>query len=228
MIARRRSLTCIGLAPIIAAIARQAVAVTGNLQGEWRMTANAGTKLVRVSVALATALIAACASTPNTFSNKDPSVDFSQYRTYAFMGKLSTDQENYESLVSNFLKVAVSQQMDRRGLTYSDNPDLRVNFYINSKEKIRSRSVPTTGAYYGWRDPFYDTWGGYGGYETRVDQYTEGTLHIDVIDARTNQLVWEGGISGRVTDEAVRNLEQTIDGAVAAVFNAAFPLPESS
>ena len=92
-----------------------------------------------------------------------------------------------------------------------------VNFYINTKEKIKTRSVPTTSGYYGYRDPFYDTWGGYGGYETRIDQYTEGTLNIDIVDASSKKLIWEGAIAGRVTDTALRNLEATIDKAVAAI-----------
>jgi len=102
-----------------------------------------------------------------------------------------------------------------------------VNFYINTQEKIKSRSVPTAGGYYGYRDPFaYDPWGGYGmgvSYETRVDQFTEGTLNIDVVDARTQKLVWEGSIVGRLTDKDIRNLEQTVDEAVAATMTG-FPV----
>ena len=81
--------------------------------------------------------------------------------------------------------------------------------------------MPASGGYYGWRDPFYDPWYGYGGmaYETHIDQYTEGTLNIDVVDSNTNKLVWEGSIVGRVTDSDIRNLEQTIDEAVAAIMD---------
>lgn len=169
--------------------------------------------------AIAVLVLAGCASTPNTFSNADPGVDFGQFKTYGFYEELSTDKKNYESMESNFLKVAVAQQMDRRGMSYSNAPDLMINFYINTKEKIRSRAVPTMGGYYGFRDPFYDTWGGYGGYETRVDQYTEGTLHIDIVDASSKKLVWEGAVAGRVTDAAIRDLEKTIDNAVAAIMD---------
>jgi len=173
-------------------------------------------------------LVTGCASSPNTFSNADPSTDFSQYKTYGFFSTLSTDNAQYESLVSNFLKVAVAQEFDKRGLTHDDeSPQLRVNFYINTQEKIRTRSVPTAGGYHDYRDPFYDSWGGYGGgvaYETRVDQYTEGTLNIDVVDVESNKLAWEGSIAGRLTDKDVRNLEQTVDEAVTAVmYN--FPIP---
>lgn len=172
----------------------------------------------RIAVAVLVAFaMAGCASTPNTFANADPNVDFAAYKSYGFLDTLSTDKQGYESMESNFLKVAVAQEFDRRGMVYSEDPDLLVNFYIHTKEKIRTRSVPTMGAYYGFRDPFYDTWGGYGGFETRVDQYTEGTLNIDVIDASEKKLVWEGAIAGRVTDDAIRHLEKTIDEAVAEI-----------
>ena len=162
-------------------------------------------------------VLTGCASAPKPISNAAPGVDFSKYSTFGFQERLSTDAASYESMESNFLKVAMAQELDRRGLAYSDSPDLIINFYIHTREKVRSRSVPTTGAYYGYRDPFYAPWGGYGvgvAYETRIDQYTEGTLNIDVVDARSKQLVWEGAISGRVTDSALRNLEKTIDDAV--------------
>ncbi len=175
---------------------------------------------IRLALLCILAIVAsACSSTPRPMSNVDPSVDFTQYRTYGFFDRLSTDRENYESLTSNFLKVAVAQEFDKRGLVYAENPDLIVNFYVHTKEKIRSRSVPTASAYYGWRDPFYDTWGGYGGYETRIDQFTEGTLHIDVVDAATNRLVWEGNVSGRVTEEVIANLEKSIDSGVRIIMS---------
>lgn len=183
--------------------------------------------MTRSLVIMAALLLASCASTPNTFVNADPDIDFSQYRTFGYFPKLSTDKAQYESLVSSFLKVAVAQQLVARGLTHDEeNPQLRVNFYINTQEKIKSRSVPTAGGYYGYRDPFYDPWGGYGmgaSYETRVTQYTEGTLNIDVVDAASKKLVWEGAIAGRLSDKDIRNMEQTVDEAVAAVMKG-FPI----
>lgn len=169
-------------------------------------------------------LIAGCASKPNTHSNADSTVDFSQYKTFGYLPTLSTDKANYQSLESSFLKVAVAQELDKRGMTYSEDPDVLVNFYIHTQEKIKSRTVPTAGGYYGYRDPFYDPWMGYGGgYETRIDQYTEGTLNIDIVDADTKKLVWEGAIGGRITDKDVQNLEATIDNAVQAVM-AQYPI----
>ena len=179
----------------------------------------------RALMAATVSLLTACASSPNTFSNADPDVDFGKYETYGYFATLSTDTAQYQSLVSNFLKVAVAQELDKRGLAYDkEAPQLRVNFFINTKDKIKTRTVPTMGGgYYDYRDPFYDPWGGYGGYETRVDQYTEGTLNIDVVDTATNKLVWEGSVAGRLTEKDVRNMEKTIDEAVAAVMTG-FPI----
>ncbi len=167
---------------------------------------------------LSAALMTACSSTPTTYSQADPAADFSRYRTFGFYDQPATDNANYESLVTNFLKVSVAQQLDARGLTYDpENPDLVVNFFLNTKEKVRSRSVPSMSSYYGWRDPFYNPWPGYH-YETRIEQYTEGTLNIDVADAKTAKLVWEGAAVGRITEDFVRNMERGLDEAVEAIF----------
>ena len=165
------------------------------------------------------AVMSGCVSTPRPITNSDPSADFSRYRTFGFIDNPATDRGSYESLATSFLKAAIAQEMDKRGLGYAENPDLVVNFYIHTKERIRSRNVPSSNVYYGWRDPFYDTWGGYGGYETRIDQYTEGTLHIDVVDASRNALVWEGRVAGRITDEVIANLEKSIDKGVRIIMS---------
>ena len=176
-------------------------------------------------IALIAFSVVGCATTPKVFSNADTSVNFNNYKTYGFFPSLGTDKQNYESMESNFLKVSVAQQLERRGFVYGENPDLLVNFYINTQEKIRSRTTPAMGGgYYGWRDPYYDTWGGYGATETRIDQYTEGTLHIDFVDAQQKSLVWEGTVSGRITEKVLKNLSTEIDKAVADIFGA-FPVP---
>ena len=84
-------------------------------------------------------LLGACASAPNTFSQTDPTADFSQYKTYGFYDNPATNNAEYESLVTNFLKVSVAQQLDARGMNYDpQNPDIVVNFFLNTKEKVRS------------------------------------------------------------------------------------------
>jgi len=165
-------------------------------------------------------LVGACASTPNTHSNVDVTADFSKYQTFGFFEELATDKADYESTETRYLKNAVTREMKMRGISLSDQPDLRINFYINSKDKIRSRQTPTAGGYYGYRGSHYGAWGGY---ETRIDQYTEGTLNIDVVDVRSKKLVWEGAIVGRVTEDVLNNLEAVLDEAVHEIYKS-FPV----
>ncbi len=160
-------------------------------------------------------LLSACSSTSDTYANVDPAVDFSAYKTYGFIDNPSSNSQGYESLETSFLKVAVAQQMNQRGYHYDKQPDLLLNFYIHTKEKLHTYSTPVAHGYYGYRS--YNSWGGYA-YETQVQQYTEGTLNIDVVDAHTNKLVWEGVLTGRLTDQDVANLEATVDAAVKQVF----------
>ena len=70
--------------------------------------------------------------------------------------------------------------------------------------------------YYGYRRGYY---GGWGGYDTHVQQYVEGTLNIDIVDARRKQLVWEGVAVGRVTDKQREQRQAAINAAVAEIFS---------
>lgn len=162
------------------------------------------------------AVLAGCASKPKIFINQNPSADFGQYRTFGFQDQLGTDGDQYASLASGYLIAATVREMTARGYTESADPDLIVNFNIKGEEKIRTTQTPTTsGGYYGYRG--YGAYGGYGGYggsETRVTQYTEGTVNLDLVDASKQQLVWEGVIVGKVTDEVRENLQQVCDEVV--------------
>jgi hypothetical protein len=163
-------------------------------------------------------LLAACATGPNVIANQDPAADFSRYRTYNFDENFGTDKDGYESLMSQHFKTSIGREMETLGYRKSENPDLLVNVYVHTKEKIRSTQTPTTGGYYGYRGSRYGTWGGYGGSQTTVTQHTEGTINIDLIDKERGQLVWEAEVSGRVTDKVRENLQATIDLAVTEIF----------
>jgi hypothetical protein len=166
--------------------------------------------------ALTTAmLLSACSSTPKIIANQDPGADFSQYRTYGFDPDFGTDKDQYSSLMSQYFQASISREMSALGYTKSDTPDLLINVYVHTKEKIKSTQTPTTSGYYGYRGARY---GGWGGYETTVTQHTEGTINIDIADSLRKQLVWEAEVSGRVTNKVRENPQSTIDQAVTEIF----------
>ncbi|MEO7387319.1 MAG: DUF4136 domain-containing protein [Gammaproteobacteria bacterium] len=167
---------------------------------------------------LALLLLASCSSGPSIYTNVDPTATFANYRTYNFMSPLGTDRAGYSSVLSQFLRTAASRELEARGYQKSDNPDLLVNFNVNTKEKIQSTTTssgPAYGGYYGYRSGYYGTWGGY---DTHVTQYTEGTLTVDVVDAGRKQLAWDGTAVGRIREETRKNLQPAVDAVMAQVF----------
>jgi hypothetical protein len=48
---------------------------------------------------MALLLTAGCASGPTIRSNVDPAADFNKFRTFGFFQPLSTDREEYQSLI---------------------------------------------------------------------------------------------------------------------------------
>jgi hypothetical protein len=167
-----------------------------------------------VAIDLSIVALAGSCSGPRLFTHEDPQAAFSRYATFGFAPKLGTDEADYGTILSEFLKSATVRELEARGYRQDPAPDLLVNFCVATRERIRASSTPS--GYYGYRR--YDAWHGYVGYDTRVSQYTEGTLSIDLVDLRRGQLVWEGTLIGRVTDEMRRNLRATIDEAVGEVF----------
>ena len=177
-----------------------------------------------VTCTLAALLIVSCSSS-NTVSSADPSVDFGQLKTYGFMAVADTDGKEYQSLETGYLRAAIGRELDSRGLNISDDPDVLVNFSIETQEKIVSR--PTAGGNYGgmydpYYDAYYDGWGM--NHQTRIDQYTEGKLNIDLIDPQARKMVWQGSTSGRLTQKDYENAQQTLNEAVVEIFTQ-FPMP---
>ena len=173
------------------------------------------TRILRCSLVLLLVVFASgCASKPKMRSAYDDSIDFSQYSTYNIYDNAGPDQDSYQSLFSQYMITAIHKEMQARGYTESDAPDLLVNFNANLQDKTKVTTSPSmgmSGGYYGYRGGMYDPWGGYGyGTDTHVSQYTEGTFNIDLVDPKRKQLVWEAVGVGRINDDTFENLEEKV------------------
>lgn len=171
-------------------------------------------------------VVTGCASGAKIRSDYDRTTDFSRYSTYNFYENAGPGGSNYQSLFSQYMRRAISREMEQRGYVMSDDPDLLVNFNARLEEKTRISTTPAPTpvyGYYGYRRGFYDPWYGYGyATETHVSQYTEGTVNIDVVDADERKLVWEAVGIGRVREDTLENLEQRVNEAVPKFFES-FP-----
>jgi hypothetical protein len=159
-------------------------------------------------------LLAACAATgPEIRYDRAPDADIAAARTFAFLEPLGTDRDGYDTLLSQRLKIAARRELELRGYRYvEEDPDLLVNFGASLDERLRVSPGPSTSVgYYSYRRGFYTGWLGY---EDRVESYREGTLTIDVVDAETMRMVWEGAAVGRVTEKTLENAATATETAV--------------
>lgn len=185
--------------------------------------------MVRSGFLLAAALLLqSCASTPDIRTDFDRSADFSRYRSFNFVAEPTENRAGYETILGKYVRAAVIQQMEQRGYTLSDDPDLLVNYSTRVEEKTDVTPYTSLRPYYGYRTSRYRTWVGYR-WETDAitSQYTQGTLNVDIVDNREKQLVWEGVAVGRVSQEQQENREATVNSAVAQVF-AEYPFTAGS
>ncbi|MCB0459227.1 MAG: DUF4136 domain-containing protein [Flavobacteriaceae bacterium] len=129
-------------------------------------------------------------------SDYDKGKDFSQYKTFAFYKK-GIDKVELSDLDKRRILKAIEADLLAKGFTKSENPDLLVNIFTKSREKIDVYDNRFYGGWYGgwgWNPWFYGGWyGPYGyGYGNNVIKSTEGTLFIDLIDAKNKELAWQG------------------------------------
>lgn len=167
-------------------------------------------------------LATACSSGSEIITNADPTINFHSFTSFAFVQPLGTDKAGYASLVSQQLKTSSRREMEKLGYRYDEsNPDLLLNFNAKLTHKFQVSEMPVSGyyGYYGYRAGYYGAWPAY---STRVEQYSEGTLNVDLVDVRRHELVWEGVLIDRVTTQDLKQVGSVIDAAIVAVF-AKFP-----
>jgi hypothetical protein len=169
-------------------------------------------------------LATGCESGPDIRSDYDKSTDFGKYRTYNFVSAATPNSSGeFKSLAMQTIQAAASREMESRGYTKSDTPDLVLNFKGKLEEKtdIESTPAPMYGPGWGYHGMYGAPYGayGYGGTEVTTRRYQVGTLVMDVIDREKRQAVFQGGIEGVVSKEMMQNKQASIDKAVAGIFS---------
>lgn len=177
-------------------------------------------RLFAPAAVLAALLATACASAPRVSTQTAPDADFSAYRTYAFYSPLAAEFQGYATPDSERMKAAARQQMDARGYTYSESaPDLLVNIdaQLQNREDVFSAPQLQQRIYYSTFDRGYIT-SAYWVPRNEVHRYIEGTLNVDLVDAKAKRLVWEGTAVGRMTKVKAEERGPRTDQAMAEIF----------
>jgi hypothetical protein len=158
-----------------------------------------------VGAAVVAAVTVACAPvTVTSFTARE--VQVSRYRTYDW-GTVDTAVPGDPRLDNNlffhdYLRGAIDRQLRSRGYEQTAlTPDVRVRYHANAAQRI----------YISGSEPTRERCG-----DCAVQVYDEGTVLIDLVDARTGALVWRGSaqtdLAGSVDDQA--RMEKTLERVV--------------
>ena len=153
-------------------------------------------------------LIMGC-STVSVFTDYDSGVDFSKYKTFAYF-KPGIDKVEISDLDKRRILKAIDLQMAQKSIIKSDLPDLLVSINTSAKEKVYINN--SFNGFWGWG---WNPWM-WGPNQNMVSSRTEGALYIDLIDAKTKQLVWQGKGRGGIS-EYTKNRDERIGVFVAEI-----------
>jgi hypothetical protein len=135
----------------------------------------------------------------------DHHVNFSAYKTYSW-AKVDTP----DPLWNDRVKEAVDRELTAKGWTeVASGGDVSVVAIGTTREK------PTLQTFYDGFDGWM--WGGFGDATTYEENYTVGTLVIDIFDTRTKKLIWRGSASDVLSGKPEKD-EKKMNKAVDKMF----------
>ena len=157
----------------------------------------------------------ACAPSVKVSADYNRSINFSAYKTFS-MYEMKAD--NVNQLNQERIEKYIRLEMSNRGYVENKvNPDLKVNAVTVLKNR---RGISATTNYYGFGG-FYRPYGAWGvpvaGYTSvSTYDYKDGSLVIDVIDAKVNKMVWTGSAVAELYKQP-KNPEEAISTTIAKI-----------
>lgn len=136
-------------------------------------------------------------SSIRTQSDFDRNADFGSYTTFAWYQEPKRNEgptEGPNRLVDDRIRRSIVQNLQAKGLTPTETnaADLLVRYYASLDSHM---AYLTTGWGYGWGcGPYWAFGCGFwpGWSHVTVQTIHEGTVIIDILDRKQNQLVWRG------------------------------------
>lgn len=171
-------------------------------------------------------LLNSCATTKVKF-DYDKSINFSKFKTFEYYGWAENSDQILNQFDKDRIEKAFNNEFKKRDMKLvKSNGDLVVSLYIVTEKKKETTATTTNmgGMYggYGYGYGYYGYGPSYGwgmGHSTTTyneHEYTEGTLIIDVFDAKAKRLIWES-IGTKTVDENPKTRDESIPKSVAAI-----------
>lgn len=140
-------------------------------------------------IPLFTIILLTSCKTVRVATDYDRAADFNTFNSYAFF-KPGIDQAKVSDLDKRRILRAIDANLMAKGLVKSENPEVLVSIFTKENERVDvyNNNFGWGMGAWGWGPSF--GWGGNWG--NTVARTTEGTLYIDLINAKTKELVWQG------------------------------------
>jgi len=168
-------------------------------------------KIKLLAVPMLVLLFLSSCSSVSVLSDYDKEANFGSFKSYAFY-KTGIDKAQISDLDKKRILRAIEAEMANRGFVKSENPDLLVAIFTKEKKEvdIYNNNIGWGWGGWGW-GPGYGWgwgpgWGGAGWGGSQVSTSTEGSLYIDLVDAKSRQLVWQGKGVGNINN--IKNIEK--------------------
>jgi hypothetical protein len=177
---------------------------------------------------LSIAFLGACSSL-TVKSDYDKEVDFSKYETFEYYGWAEDSDKILNRFEKERIEKAFGDEFRKRGLQYvENNGDMVVSLFIVAEEKT-STTAHTN--HYNMGGYGYGGFGYYGGMgmgmgtstTTYSEQdYTVGTLVVDVFDKAEKKLIWQS-VGQKTVDDNPKTAEKNFPRVAAAIMKS-FPI----
>jgi hypothetical protein len=159
-------------------------------------------RLAAVFSLIVLTLILAPLATAKMNVDFDPSLDFSKYKTFAYVGGTNTLEFRQldPNLISDRVHAGVAQALIARGLKEvkpDQQPDLVVRYWANSQSQMVSAAAGAWGGFGLFTDSYWAYTYDLMSAETRLD----ATLVIDLIDLKRKDLAWRLYVEQKITDD---------------------------
>jgi hypothetical protein len=128
----------------------------------------------------------------------DVTADFSRYKTFDYFTAKKNGTGGTTTFMDNRVRAALESELMTRGFTKETkgDPDFLVTYYPVMQQK---QYHTTTHVGFGWGS--YPGFGHVGTSSTQAHQYKEGTIVIEIVDFRSNRMVWQGAAVGALSDQ---------------------------
>jgi len=145
------------------------------------------------------------------YSDFDHSISIKKYKTFGWPENEKLEIKNnplYNEFLDKVIKKEVVVQLNSKGYQYSElHPDLRMHYHI----VLENWSIDP--------DPFgylYDSY--WLNRDIHLYEYREGTLIIDLVDPKTDFLVWRGWLVNFKGQKKPAQIEDQIEMATRKIY----------